>query len=476
MRAEQTDRVTIPAQRGLGYSAGPGRKAWVLFNSSLDRVPLLPVALVGVDFVAATAAGLLAHLSPLLLAVTVTTVLGCQSAARVYRRRLHLSFPHDVPRSLASLACAFGVLDILVVLSEAGLGVAQSVVRAMLWFAVLAAPLRATVYQLARWARVRFDRGERAIIVGAGRVGSELVRLMLAHREFGLRPVGFVDVGPRVDSAVLPVPLLGRELVEGIVAQRARAVVLGFSGIKDADAVDLAITAHQLGAELFMLPRLWELYPDATYVERLRTYPLVRLTSAPTARFRWFVKRVLDRVLALAALVLAGPVIAIAALAVAVESGGPVLFAQDRVGRDGRVFRLYKLRSLRETDEVESQTRWSVAGDPRIGPVGRLLRRTSIDELPQLWNVLRGDMSLVGPRPERPGFVREFSQIHTRYWARHRVPAGLTGLAQVHGLRGDTSIADRTRYDNYYIASWSLWLDFRILLMTVRELLRRGQR
>jgi lipopolysaccharide/colanic/teichoic acid biosynthesis glycosyltransferase len=117
-----------------------------------------------------------------------------------------------------------------------------------------------------------------------------------------------------------------------------------------------------------------------------------------------------------------------------------------------------------------------VQGDARVGPVGRFLRRTSLDELPQLWNIVRGDMSIVGPRPERPVFVREFSAIHELYWARHRVPAGLTGLAQVHGLRGDTSIADRSRYDNYYIANWSLWLDLKILVLTVGELACRKQR
>jgi lipopolysaccharide/colanic/teichoic acid biosynthesis glycosyltransferase len=123
--------------------------------------------------------------------------------------------------------------------------------------------------------------------------------------------------------------------------------------------------------------------------------------------------------------------------------------------------------------EDDSQVTWSVVGDRRVGPVGRFLRGSSLDELPQLWNILRGDMSIVGPRPERPGFVREFSAIHELYWARHRVPTGLTGLAQVHGLRGDTSIVDRSRYDNYYIANWSLWLDVKILLQTVGELLCR---
>lgn len=184
-----------------------------------------------------------------------------------------------------------------------------------------------------------------------------------------------------------------------------------------------------------------------------------------------------DARLLIAAVTLAAvsPVLALCALAVLLESGRPVIFTQEQVGLDGHTFLLHKLRSLHPVDELESQTRWSVVGDPRIGPVGRFLRRTSLDEVPQLWNVVLGDMSLVGPRPERPGFVLEFSAIHERYWARHRVPAGLTGLAQINGLRGDTSIADRARYDNYYIANWSLWLDLKIILMTGRELLRHGE-
>jgi lipopolysaccharide/colanic/teichoic acid biosynthesis glycosyltransferase len=146
-----------------------------------------------------------------------------------------------------------------------------------------------------------------------------------------------------------------------------------------------------------------------------------------------------------------------------------VLFWQERVGMDGRTFRLCKFRSLRPRSENESQTTWTVAGDPRLGKVGRFLRRSSIDEMPQLWNIVRGQMSLVGPRPERPTFVKKFSQEHARYWARHRVPVGLTGFAQVNGLRGDTSIRERARYDNYYIANWSLWLDLKIVLLTARE-------
>jgi lipopolysaccharide/colanic/teichoic acid biosynthesis glycosyltransferase len=185
-------------------------------------------------------------------------------------------------------------------------------------------------------------------------------------------------------------------------------------------------------------------------------------------------KRALDAAVAAVALLCLAPLLAGCALAVRLADGPGVIFRQERIGLHGRPFTLLKFRTLRPSDDRESATRWTVAGDDRMSRAGRLLRRTSLDELPQLWNVLRGDMSLVGPRPERPYFVAQFSQTLPGYADRHRMPAGLTGLAQVHGLRGDTSIADRARFDNHYIDSWSLWQDVGILLRTAVTLFRHG--
>ncbi|MFE4371282.1 sugar transferase [Streptomyces sp. NPDC056835] len=184
------------------------------------------------------------------------------------------------------------------------------------------------------------------------------------------------------------------------------------------------------------------------------------------------VKRLLDVVFTLPLLVAASPVLLVCALAVRLCDGPDVLFRQERVGQNGRTFTLLKFRTLRPADEHESATRWNIANDLRMSPVGGLLRRTSMDELPQLWNVLRGDMSLVGPRPERPFFVANFSKTQPGYAARHRMPVGITGLAQVHGLRGDTSIEERSRFDNHYIDHWSLWQDVCILLRTAASLVR----
>ncbi|MGI5347586.1 exopolysaccharide biosynthesis polyprenyl glycosylphosphotransferase [Streptomyces sp. CA-250714] len=198
-------------------------------------------------------------------------------------------------------------------------------------------------------------------------------------------------------------------------------------------------------------------------------HPLVLDCPRPRTGLR---KRLLDLALAVPALLLAAPVMAACALAVRVLDGPDVLFRQERVGQDGRPFTLLKFRTVRPTDEHEAATRWTVEGDARTSRVGRLLRRTSLDELPQLWNVLRGDMSLVGPRPERPYFVQQFSRLHPGYAQRHRTPVGITGLAQIHGLRGDTSIADRARFDNHYIETWSLWQDIRIICRTATSFFR----
>jgi len=464
--------AALPLQR-LGNRAD-GKRAQA-DRPLLERFSGVTVLLIVVDLIAATAAALVGGPTWKWGLAIGVAMLGARATAQLYRRRLWLSYYHDLPRELASTAGAFGLLAVLALLRTADHEMNTAISWTVVLFLLISAPLRMAVFQIGRWARRRFGRCERTIVLGIGPLGIDLVHSMNDHPEFGLRPVGFLDKAPPMAGTTLPLPVLRGDLQDAIVEQRASAVVIAFSHATDAQVIDAAITAHSQGATILLVPRMWELYHDAPHIERLRGYPLVRVTSAPTARFSWWVKRGLDCLLSGLALLLLAPVLGLAALAVLIESGRPVLFRQERVGLDNRIFTLFKLRSMRPATEAESETRWNIAGDPRIGPVGRFLRRSSIDELPQLWNVLRGDMSLVGPRPERPGFVRQFSEVHDRYWARHRVPSGLTGLAQVNGLRGDTSIADRSRYDNYYIANWSLWLDLKIILLTFREIFRSGQ-
>ncbi|MCP2246525.1 exopolysaccharide biosynthesis polyprenyl glycosylphosphotransferase [Lentzea aerocolonigenes] len=474
--------VAVPAAPLPAREADPGRPVHPGVRQPegrrdlLSRVNAVAVLLVLVDCVTLVAVSLHRDLGWVWGGAVAAAVLTIRGSWRLYRRRLWLSWLQDLPRSAASTALAFALLAGVGLLGGAAQRDVAAVQWAMITFALVIEPVRWFVFAFGRWCRRRFDRCDRTIIVGAGEVGVNLARTMLEHPEFGLRPVAFADSGPDPDRQPPVLEIVDGDLADAIVRLRAGTVVLAFSHTRDSPLVDAAITAHRLGCSTLVVPRMYELHPDGPGIERLRSYPLMRLGTAPTSRPTWWIKRAADLLLAAIALVVLLPLIGLCALAVLVESGRPLFFRQVRVGMDDRTFVLYKIRSVRQSGEDDSQVKWSVEGDSRVGPVGRFLRRTSIDELPQLWNVLRGDMCVVGPRPERPGFVREFSAIHELYWARHRVPTGLTGLAQVHGLRGDTSIADRSRYDNYYIANWSLWLDLRILLMTAGELCWRRNR
>jgi len=197
--------------------------------------------------------------------------------------------------------------------------------------------------------------------------------------------------------------------------------------------------------------------------------PVVHLTQVPLTGWMSLVKRSLDIAISGTALVLLSPVCGAIALAIRIADRGPVLYRQRRMGLDGRPFNILKFRSMVVDAEGASGPVWTSPDDERRTRFGALLRRWSLDELPQLWNVLRGEMSLVGPRPERPEFVREFKEKFPQYMLRHRVRSGITGWAQVHGWRGNTSLSKRIEYDLYYIENWSLALDFRILWMTLRH-------
>jgi exopolysaccharide biosynthesis polyprenyl glycosylphosphotransferase len=237
-----------------------------------------------------------------------------------------------------------------------------------------------------------------------------------------------------------------------------------------------------------MVPRLFESVNVRVALDHLGGLPLFGLHSIDPKGWQFTVKHVMDRAVAALLLALLSPLLAWLAVAVKLSSPGPVLFRQRRIGRDGRDFEILKFRSMRVTDGALAWTApanlvalpsdlgpGGVEGADRRTGLGGLMRRTSLDELPQLLNVVRGEMSLVGPRPERPEFVDLFgSRIH-RYDDRHRVKSGITGWAQVNGLRGNTSLRDRVEWDNYYIENWSLSLDLKILLMTVASLFQRAE-
>ncbi|MBJ7906434.1 exopolysaccharide biosynthesis polyprenyl glycosylphosphotransferase [Streptomyces sp. DSM 110735] len=317
-----------------------------------------------------------------------------------------------------------------------------------------------------RRTAARLRRPSAALVVGPAATAQRVAAALLRHPRCGVRPVGVVADHPD-GSDGLPV-LTGEEQVERALIQNGVRTVLVVGPATRAERAPLLRALAESGCAL------WEVAPDGPAYdvrERLAGFAVRRLDAGPRQPDS-LAKRLLDLTVSGALLVLCGPLLLACAAVLRLTEGPGVVFRQERIGKDGRPFTLLKFRTHRPVDERESATRWSVAGEPEMSAFCRFLRRTSLDELLQLWNVFRGDMSLVGPRPERPFFVARFSQLHPGYASRHRMRVGVTGLAQVSGLRGDTSIEDRARFDNAYIDTWSLWQDVCILLRTAAVLVR----
>jgi exopolysaccharide biosynthesis polyprenyl glycosylphosphotransferase len=389
-----------------------------------------------------------------------------------YRPRLRYSALDNMPSVLVSLAwvvVAAGCLPLPAAL------VPHAVSRyPVLWLAVAVVGLVAGRALGGWWLGRRRARsaGLPTLVVGSGEVAVRLAGVLRDERGFGLAPVGLVGPAP-VLPVGLPAPVVGATVdVDAVIeAYQPRVVVVAFPGVPDAELVDVLRRCRCAGVTVYVVPRLFDLTASHPGAELVGGIPLVRLRAEPANRWRRTAKRLLDIAGALVGLAVLAPVLGICALAVRWESRrAGVLFRQQRIGRSGKPFTILKFRSLTPATAQESQVRWSIADDTRVGPVGRVLRGTSLDELPQLLNVLRGDMSLVGPRPERPFFVEQFERTYEGYANRHRVPVGITGWAQIHGLRGDTSIEERTRYDNYYVENWSVGLDVQIILRTIASM------
>ncbi len=337
---------------------------------------------------------------------------------------------------------------------------------------------------LERWTiaavlrRIRRSGGnlQRVLVVGAGELGRQVVERLQQHQEYGFRVVGFLDDDPgKQKRRILGVPVWGttRDLERVVKEQGVDQVVLALPLSAHHRTVQLIRRAGQLLVEVKVVPDLLQYYVLRAGVEDLDGLPVINLTHVPLAGWNDMVKRAFD--ILGASLLLLGTcwLFPIIAWLIRREDGGPVFYSQVRMGLDGRSFKLWKFRSMRVDAEADGQAHWTRNRDPRVTRIGAFLRRTNLDELPQLINVLKGEMSLVGPRPERPEFVERFRERYPEYMARHRVRAGLTGWAQVNGLRGDTSIRKRVAADLYYIENWSLALDLKILWLTLRTAWRR---
>ena len=394
----------------------------------------------------------------------------------MYRPRNGMHFLEVVRSIVAASAIAGMTVGFARLLFGAESGLAESaVVRE--WALVMTFLI---VGRAAISLRSRSRAGSRTLIIGAGQVGHVLARRLLDRPEMGLRPVGFVDDDPLEVGELEDCPVLGSpSQLELIVrANLVEHAILSFSKSSHAEELDVLRRLRHLGVSVSVVPRLFEDIPDRMSVERVGGLPMLSICPSRPRGWQFKVKYGIDRVLAAAAIVVAAPVMLVAAVGTLLTIGRPILFRQRRVGLDGHEFDMLKFRTMRDGDQksppmadieqalTQGLGPGGVEGDDRRSRFGTSLRRMAIDELPQLFNVVRGDMSLVGPRPERDHIASELRESIYRYADRDRVKSGITGWAQVNGLRGRTSLADRVEWDNYYIDNWSLWLDFKIALLT----------
>lgn len=306
------------------------------------------------------------------------------------------------------------------------------------------------------------------LIVGAGKLAGDIATRIRLRRELGIQLIGCLSKDGADKRGPRGVPVVGSYDDLGEIL-RTRDIDQLMVALPLEDNHLLPEIMSRLGDSLVdikIVPDLYQFVSVGGAIEEFEGLPVISLQESPIDGINLVTKRILDLICALIISLVLSPLLLLIAVLVKLTSRGPVLYKQERVSVDGSSFTIFKFRTM-YTDAEDSGPGWTTKGDSRVTPLGRFLRSWSLDELPQLFNVLRGDMSIVGPRPERPVFIEEFRQRIPRYMLRHKVPAGMTGWAQVNGWRGDTSIDKRIEYDLYYIENWSLGLDLKILFMTV---------
>ena len=338
---------------------------------------------------------------------------------------------------------------------------------------VLIAFGRLSLREILRSLRRRGHNLLRILVVGAGRLGREVTQKILDHRELGLEVIGFLD-DKQSGSTVLGRPVFGaiQDLPRVIDEHPVDQVMIALPLEAHRKTMRVLEQVGKECVEVRLVPDVLQYTALTAVVEDLDGTPIINLSTTPLEGWNGLFKRTMDVVLSSILLLPFLAMLPFIAVAIWWEDRGPIFYRQERMGLDGKPFDMLKFRSMRRNAEASTGPIWAVRDDPRRTRVGRFLRQTSLDELPQLWNVFKGEMSLVGPRPERPAFVQEFKHKVPQYMQRHRVKAGITGWAQVHGWRGNTSIRKRIQYDIYYIENWSIRLDLKILWMTLRHGLR----
>lgn len=386
------------------------------------------------------------------------------------RGRLRKSVLDDLPSILANVLIGFAVVALGVFLLTFDPSSAGPVFVAASLGAITIPAGRALSYGLLNHYGSRIQL--RVLIVGAGTVGVRVAGLLSKNPWLRTQVVGFLDKEPLIEPRegyVESWPLLGSsyDLGDILKTQDINEVIVAFSTAPHHRLLEMIWECDQHGVKISFVPRLFEAITARSAVEDIGGIPLLHVGRVKLKGYNAIVKRALDIFGSLVGLLLLSPLLLLIAVVVKLDSPGPAIFAQRRVGCDGKTFTMYKFRSMRVGSD--SAPGWTKRQDPRRTRIGKFLRASSIDELPQLFNVLKGDLSLVGPRPEQPLFVETFTESVYRYTHRHRIKGGLTGWAQINGLRGDTSIEERVIFDNYYIENWSPWLDIKIMIRTVSK-------
>lgn len=307
------------------------------------------------------------------------------------------------------------------------------------------------------------------LLVGYSRAGEEYIDRILGNPQWGYVVCGILDDSVPAGTLYRGIKVLGRiDNLHVILPENKLDEIAITLSLKDYDRLEEIVDiCEKSGVHTKFIPDYNSLIPSKPYTEDLVGLPVINIRYVPlTNTGNMIIKRTMDIIGSLCGIIIASPVMLVCALLVKCTSPGPIIFKQERVGLHNKPFYMYKFRSMEIQKESDEKKAWTVKGDPRVTRVGKIMRKTSLDELPQLFNILKGDMSLVGPRPERPLFVEKFKEEIPRYMIKHQVRPGLTGWAQINGYRGDTSIKKRVEYDLYYIENWSFSLDIKIIFLT----------
>jgi exopolysaccharide biosynthesis polyprenyl glycosylphosphotransferase len=330
--------------------------------------------------------------------------------------------------------------------------------------------LRTLLSQLRRRGLAR----DNLLIVGTGRIARDLTQNILSKAQLGYNIVGVVNSQLRPKGKMLGVPFLGlyEDIPRIIDDYHVEQVIIAIPDARRQEIAELITLCQRGRVDIKVYPDMFAYMAGDMNVDDLGGTPLLTVRDIALRGWKLSAKRGLDVIGASIGLVFLSPPMLLTALMIRLESPGPIFYTQERMGLDGRSFPMFKFRSMRQ-DAEEGGPGWTKENDPRVTRIGRLMRHANWDEIPQLINVLLGHMSLVGPRPERAVWVQQFKQTIPRYMERHREKSGMTGWAQINGLRGDTSIAERTSYDLWYVENWSLWLDIKIIIRTIWQTITR---